>query len=722
MKSDDAMKMAVELARLNSYAQSLTVATDPKEIKELHNNINLSKQAVKNIVNNTDIGQRRVSSNQIASIISGSTPVGGFTTAQANKIVSKPAFQQEIIEDEKQLFDIVANDPEIMAHVVAIRQGKMKVSDNTGGNVVLDEHNNVIDGKKRIAQMYVDAVHGNTDEVERLRALGLQGVQSPTIEYYKRKLEQDNFESEQERAMAEAIVANPIQHLEEKVNTLKDTMVENPSPQVIKDLERYSAELEEVKQATAQANEQAEQGMVQPTGFLKFSVTKAVSGDAIINTAIESMQETPDSELVNSFTDINQAIAANVNKIQAAYVAKKKEIESIENPEESYKQWVDTLNDVVYNLALTGVNPKDLIKTVANVTGVSEVQAESIIKTMAQNNQLPNVGQIEEYLTKLAEEIVTVNKEEGLKNSDLTDEQRAAIKKIDESTQDALNAIPGYSEAVAMAKQSLVSTSTEPSKIDASVLLNDPVAFFQAKLDDLMQQRANSETPEAFDEPIAQVQQILDAVKQVIDASEAAKDKVYSLSKPVSETNIVDPVDQVEELEKQKQQALNRSKILNFAGARKIIANQLGSQNLINDAINYLNDPINFLLDKIEELQMLVDTRIDDAFVSYRQLEIEKYKKQLAKAQEIISKFDNEIANVKQEQLEKTTPKPIMANPFAEQMANWKKNNVPNKEEMNPRQRRAYNRRVAKEITQNLTNIFNQMGVERPQELSEKCP
>jgi hypothetical protein len=29
---------------------------------------------------------------------------------------------------------------------------------------------------------------------------------------------------------------------------------------------------------------------------------------------------------------------------------------------------------------------------------------------------------------------------------------------------------------------------------------------------------------------------------------------------------------------------------------------------------------------------------------------------------------------------------------------------------------------VAKEITQNLTNIFNQMGVERPQELSEKCP
>ena len=185
MKSDDAMKMAVELARLNSFAQSLVTTTDPKEIKEIQNNINLSKQAVKNIVNNTDIGQRRVSSNEVASIISGSTPVGAFTTTQANKIVSKPAFQQEVIENEKELLDIVANDPEIMAHVVAIRQGKMKVTDNTSGNVVLDENNNVIDGKKRIAQMYVDAVYGNADEVDRLRADAMAGIQSPTIEYYK---------------------------------------------------------------------------------------------------------------------------------------------------------------------------------------------------------------------------------------------------------------------------------------------------------------------------------------------------------------------------------------------------------------------------------------------------------------------------------------------------------------------------------------------------------
>ena len=722
MKSDDAMKMAVELARLNSFAQSLVTTTDPKEIKEIQNNINLSKQAVKNIVNNTDIGQRRVSSNEVASIISGSTPVGAFTTTQANKIVSKPAFQQEVIENEKELLDIVANDPEIMAHVVAIRQGKMKVTDNTSGNVVLDENNNVIDGKKRIAQMYVDAVYGNADEVDRLRADAMAGIQSPTIEYYKRKLEQDNFESEDERALAQAAVANPIQHLEEKVNTLKDTMIENPSPQVIRDLERYSNELEQVKEATATANQQVEEGAIAPTGFLKFAVTKAVSGPAIVNTAVESMQETPSGDLVNSYTDINQAIAANVNKIQDAFILKKQEIEQIENEEESYQSWVDLLNDTVYNLALTGVNPKDLIKTLSNVTGISEMQAESVVKLMAQNNQLPNVGQIEEYLTKLAEDIVTVNKEEGLKNADLTDEQRAALKKIDESTQDALNAIPGYAEAVALAKQALTSQSSEASKIDANVLLNDPIAFFQSRLEDLKQQAAQSPNPEAYAEVIAQTEQILDAVTKVMEASEAAKEKVYASSKPVTKTNIIEPNDQVEELEKEKQKALNRSKILNFAGARKIIANQLGSQSLINDAINYLNDPINFLLDKIEQLQMLVDTRIDDAFVAYRQSEIKKYKAQLAKAQEIISKFDEQIAKVKQEQLEKATPNPVQANAFAEQMAEWQKNNVPNKQDMTARQRRAYNRRVAKEITQNLTNIFNQMGVERPQELSEKCP
>jgi hypothetical protein len=499
-------------------------------------------------------------------------------------------------------------------------------------------------------------------------------------------------------------------------------MVENPSPQVIRDLDRYTAELEQVRQATAQANEQAEQGMVAPTGFLKFAVTKAVSADGIVNTAIESIQETPNGDLVNSYTDINQAIAANVNKMQQAFVVRKQEIEQIEDKEASYQQWVDLLNDTVYNLALTGVNPKDLIKTLSNVTGISEVQAESVVKLMAQNNQLPNVGQIEEYLTKLAEDIVTVNKEEGIRNSDLTEEQRAAIKKIEEGTQAALNQIPGYAEAVALAKQALTSSSSEASKIDANVLLNDPVAYFQAKLDDLIAQANQSENPDDFAQPIEEMKQILEAVTKVMEASEAAKDKVYSMSQPVSEANIVEPTDEVEELEKQKQAALEKSKVLNFKNARRIIANQLGSQEVINDAINYLTDPINFLLDKIEELQMLVDTRIDDAFVKYRITEIEKYNKQLAKAKEIIGKFDEQIAKAKQEQLEKATPKPIQANNFAEQMADWQKNNVPNKEDMNPKQRRAYNRRVAKEITQNLTNIFNQMGVERPQALSEKCP
>lgn len=722
MKSDDAMKMAVELARLNSFAKSLVEATDPKEIKEIQNNINLSRQAVKNIVNNTDIGQRRVSSNEIASIISGSTPVGAFTTSQAKKIVSKPAFQQEVIENEKELFDIVANDPEIMAHVLAIRQGKMKVSDNTSGNVVLDENNRVIDGKKRIAQMYVDAVYGNTDEIDRMRGEALGGVASPTIEYYKRKLEQDNFASEDEKALAQAAVNNPIQHLEEKVNTLKDTMIENPSPQVMRDLDRYTAELEQVRQATAQANEQAEQGMVAPTGFLKFAVSKAVSNEGIVNTAIESMQETPSDDLVNSYTDINQAIAANVNKMQQAFVEKKKEIEQIEDKDLSYDAWVDLLNDTVYNLALTGVNPKDLITTLANVTGISTIQAESVVKMMAQNNQLPNVGQIEEYLTKLAEDIVTVNKEEGIKSADLTEEQRAAIKKIDEQTQAALNSIPGYAEAVAQAKLALTSNSSEASKIDGSVLLNDPVAYFQAMLNDLISFSNQSENPEQFGEQINEATQLLEAVTKVMEASEAAKEKVYNMSQPVSEINIVEPIDEVEELEKEKQAALNRSKLLNFAGARRIIANQLGSQQVINDAISYLNDPINFLLDKIEALQMLVDTRIDDAFVKYRQSEILKYKKQLEKAQGIIGKYDEKIAKIKQEQLDKATPKPLQENKFAEQMADWQKNNVPNKEELSPRQRRAYNRKVAKEITQNLTNIFNQMGVERPQELNEKCP
>jgi len=171
MKSTDAMKMGVQVAKLKSIAQKLTEAQDPFEISNLKGQAKLVAQSIKNINNGTDIGQKRVMGEEIAAMVAKTTPIGNFTDAQAEKIVNQPGFQQDVISGAREFNRIVKNDPEVSQYVQDIEQGKLKIDETISGNPILTNDNKIIDGKKRFAKAFVDAKNSGVFEYAVTKAV-----------------------------------------------------------------------------------------------------------------------------------------------------------------------------------------------------------------------------------------------------------------------------------------------------------------------------------------------------------------------------------------------------------------------------------------------------------------------------------------------------------------------------------------------------------------------
>jgi len=157
MSSNDAMKMGVQVAKLNSVAQQLTTATDDFQTNNLKAQAQLIAQSIRNINNGTDIGQNRVTGEEIATMVAKTTPLGYFTIDQASQILQQPAFQQDILSGARDFNRIAKNDPQVSQYVQDIEQGRLVVDDKVSGNPILDANNNIIDGKKRFAKAFADA-------------------------------------------------------------------------------------------------------------------------------------------------------------------------------------------------------------------------------------------------------------------------------------------------------------------------------------------------------------------------------------------------------------------------------------------------------------------------------------------------------------------------------------------------------------------------------------
>lgn len=187
MTSSDAMKMGVQVAKLNSIAQQIATSTDEFQTNNLKGQAKLVAESIRNINNGTDIGQSRVTSEQIASMVAKTTPIGNFTTDQANRIIEQPGFQQDVLSGARDFNRIVKNDPEVSQYVQDIEQGRLKIDDKVSGNPILDANNNIIDGKKRFAKAFVDAKNsGNfnlsiTKAVEGKALLGIAAASATEI-------------------------------------------------------------------------------------------------------------------------------------------------------------------------------------------------------------------------------------------------------------------------------------------------------------------------------------------------------------------------------------------------------------------------------------------------------------------------------------------------------------------------------------------------------------
>lgn len=187
MLSSDAMKMGVQVAKLKSIAQQLTTSTDEFQTNNLKAQAKLVTQSIKNINNGTDIGQERVTGEEIAAMVAKTTPLGNFTNEQASVILEQPAFQQDVLSGARDFNRIVKNDPEVSQYVQDIEQGRLSIDDKVSGNPILDANNNIIDGKKRFAKAFVDAKNSGifelnvTKAVEGKALLGIAAAQATEI-------------------------------------------------------------------------------------------------------------------------------------------------------------------------------------------------------------------------------------------------------------------------------------------------------------------------------------------------------------------------------------------------------------------------------------------------------------------------------------------------------------------------------------------------------------
>jgi len=687
MKSKDALKLAVEAARFNSLATEFTLATDDARRKEIKDAAALTLQTMKSIRSGADISKRRVSGEEVASIVSGETPKGNFKQAQAQRIISKSGFQQESIESEKDLEEMVTSDAETMGYVMDIRAGKLKVDAQDGGNVVVDENNSVIDGKKRIAQRYVDAFYGNQDEVERNRQAALA---SSNLAYniHRRKQEQNNFVDEAERERTTKFLESPVSELSARLAAIEDRIAERRAnkfqgvtqegglteAQLEKDAQELRDEIakhNEIEQAAAQAKKSGE--------FVPFIVTKAISGQQTVNTALTGMAETNADELENSFNGIDAAIAAEVTDLQNQHIVAMDDIKNkvyTGTPEQQEEARQKDLENLLYNnakaLALAGVKYENLPQALANVTGISPLVAEGVIKHMATENLLPTSADILAALTKKAQDAVAANAETGKTEAELnmTTEDDAAIQTIEDSSKQAMMQIPLMARLFTWANNAIVNSKSQEEKTDASVLLNDPVAFLKDKIKDVEQQidEVGAPTPEEEEAIVkelnGQLKELTDAlaqVEQITAISEAKKDEV------------MDGVQARVDAEK---------------GAGEPVAGEQVKPTRVQE-IKY----------QIEQLEATRNARIQDLVSKGATL---KEATDIANFE--MSEDDKKAISLLKDELMRLISLEWIETP------------------KNERVKRAEEREVNKELTKNLTNIFNQMGVESPKRKKKNCP
>ncbi len=698
MKSTDAMKMGVQVAKLKSIAQKLTEAQDPFEISNLKGQAKLVAQSIKNINNGTDIGQKRVMGEEIAAMVAKTTPIGNFTDAQAEEIVNQPGFQQDVLSGAREFNRIVKNDPEVSQYVQDIEQGKLKIDETISGNPILTNDNKIIDGKKRFAKAFVDAKNSGVFEYAVTKAV--PGKTMLAI------------------AAASATEVSPVESVSPfSGNAFLDSLYEGVNTNF--KIARANITNSAIDKPKEQVDDELQELIYDTVKEL------ALSGVKYKDLSLALQKITGTSELVADGTIkymVNENLLPNASQIKKALKEKAKEATAV-NKEVGIG---DELN-----------LPKETRKKVNDIEKEKDQQIDSIPRVAEDKAVAKNVIKKGKNQGTKKEASILLNDPaafyDGMLNSAI--QLKLDLESTGQPTEEASKAVDEYTQVV----NEIKTIEAKASKKKAEVLAKEPVVA------------AEEAAPVVtVAEAVADSDVLMDNIKKQISDLEA---EIKTL--------------QQEEVNLGTVEYKPKGQIVGYIGQPNpdgsFSLDQMHKQLIPGQSLYTIEEtkegynaiPIN----NLSNLETFIDYTANTFDPLYNAAEDVK-SKETGNISQFVSFKDakyssSKITPTQPAQLKKTSKKGKMLKVVKKGIAFWGKPyeikvKIVNKNKINElraqqdvlqaqlddvRQSigdkqsletgRAYKAKLnvmAKEIENNLTNIFDQMGVKRPQNLTPKCP
>ena len=720
MSSNDAMKMGVQVAKLNSVAQQLTTATDDFQANNLKAQAQLIAQSIRNINNGTDIGQNRVTGEEVATMVAKTTPLGYFTIDQASQILQQPAFQQDILSGARDFNRIAKNDPQVSQYVQDIEQGRLVVDDKVSGNPILDANNNIIDGKKRFAKAFADAKKTGifslavTKAVEGKALLGIAAASATEIPssqiitpFKGNALLNNLFEgvAKNFEISRQAITNNKENKPDSEVNAELEDLIFNTIKELALSGVKYN-DLSTSIQRIAGITPMVAEGNIKymaNNNLLPNSEQIKASLRAKAQQVVEANKEIGLDDELNLPVETRQELAVIEKEKDAQIAAIPVVAEQTANAKQAIKKSRSRKTKKEAQVLLN--DPKAYYEGMVN----EAIQLKLNLEEQGLPTQEADAA-IQQY-TEVTNQIKTIEQQAEAKKAVVTKKKTAPATKAEEAP---------------------VVASNEPINAEQSNVLvdrlNDQIREIDAQITTLRQEEVSLGTVEYKPEGkiVGYVGSTESSSRTVVDKKNKTED-----GKPTS-TTVIDTVVPMSSMTKEFVPGVSLYAVEQTKDGYNLIPyNAMSSLNNFIDRTALTFDPVYSAAEDIKAKQTQQGNFISVTGAKYsstkvtatQPAEFKKVKGKLVltkkgiafwgKPYEVKIKVNN-VAQIQELQKQKED--------LYQQINDVRSAEGAQAAEATSRVYKAKLNVMAKEIEKNLTNIFDQMGVKRPENLTPKCP
>ena len=720
MSSNDAMKMGVQVAKLNSVAQQLTTATDDFQANNLKAQAQLIAQSIRNINNGTDIGQNRVTGEEVATMVAKTTPLGYFTIDQASQILQQPAFQQDILSGARDFNRIAKNDPQVSQYVQDIEQGRLVVDDKVSGNPILDANNNIIDGKKRFAKAFADAKKTGifslavTKAVEGKALLGIAAASATEIPssqiitpFKGNALLNNLFEgvAKNFEISRQAITNNKENKPDSEVNAELEDLIFNTIKELALSGVKYN-DLSTSIQRIAGITPMVAEGNIKymaNNNLLPNSEQIKASLRAKAQQVVEANKEIGLDDELNLPVETRQELAVIEKEKDAQIAAIPVVAEQTANAKQAIKKSRSRKTKKEAQVLLN--DPKAYYEGMVN----EAIQLKLNLEEQGLPTQEADAA-IQQY-TEVTNQIKTIEQQAEAKKAVVTKKKSAPAAKAEETP---------------------VVASNEPINAEQSNVLvdrlNDQIREIDAQITTLRQEEVSLGTVEYKPEGkiVGYVGSTESSSRTVVDKKNKTED-----GKPTS-TTVIDTVVPMSSMTKEFVPGVSLYAVEQTKDGYNLIPyNAMSSLNNFIDRTALTFDPVYNAAEDIKAKQTQQGNFISVTGAKYsstkvtatQPAEFKKVKGKLVltkkgiafwgKPYEVKIKVNN-VAQIQELQKQKED--------LYQQINDVRSAEGAQAAEATSRVYKAKLNVMAKEIEKNLTNIFDQMGVKRPENLTPKCP